>query len=563
MTSRAMRHAIDWARNAVLEQEVTALSDAQFLEAFVASRSETAFTAILRRHGPMVFAVCKRFLLDHHDAEDAFQAVFLVLAKRADTIRPASQLANWLYGVAFKTASKMRLLLGKRRARERNNVSLPERSNIERQVWSDFWLLFDQELNRLPDKYRAAIVLCDLEGRSRRDAALALGILDGALSSRLSRGRKQLAARLSRRGVTLSGAALAAAIIVQDSTAALPATLVAKTVRLAFTLAGQGMAATGGSAAAIVTATQGVIRSMFIAKLWQASAVVVVSLLAIGAGASVMTMRGHGAGPVQEVVTDDTPKGKEATGQTGKESSDTQEGGYRVQHADDRIKKLNAARQLWIREDFEERWKRSLAGTLTLDFLLHASTEFRDSELASAENIKERLAAHRSHIGRVRKLCEIGKARLDAGKVANQDLDKTYEAFEQAIRMLHSEESKAYGENPEFKRDTRRVSSLRKDLLDAANQEWDARWKEFLGGRGSQTDLLASSGRLRDAQLKNRKNLEDERSAYRTHIERLFRIEKIARDRFDAGKLSTIDLQESRYARIEAELEYEQAVHRQ
>src|SRR5262249_22717675 len=143
-------------------------------------------------------------------------------------------------------------------ARERSNASLPENPHFDRQQWSDFWLLFDQELNRLPDKYRAAVVLCDLEGRSRRDAAFALGILDGALSGRLSRGRKKLADRLSRRGITLSGAALAAAVLVQDSTAALPASLVAKTVRLSITLAGQGMAATGGSAA-IVTVTQGVI----------------------------------------------------------------------------------------------------------------------------------------------------------------------------------------------------------------------------------------------------------------------------------------------------------------
>ena len=296
MTSRAMRHAVDWARTAILEHEGSSLSDAQLLEAFVASRSETAFTVMLRRHGPMVFAVCKRFLRDYHDAEDAFQAVFLVLAKRADTIRPAAKLANWLYGVAFKTASKTRLFLGKRRARERTNASVPEHPHLDRREWSDFWLLFDQELNRLPDKYRAAIVLCDLEGRSRRDAAFALGILDGALSGRLSRGRRQLAARLSRRGITLSGAALAAAMIVQDSTAALPASLVAKTVTLSFALAGQGVAVTGGSAAAIVTVTQGVIRSMFIAKLWQSSAVVAFSLVAIAAGAGVMAVRGNSSG---------------------------------------------------------------------------------------------------------------------------------------------------------------------------------------------------------------------------------------------------------------------------
>ena len=151
----------------------------------------------------MVLGVCQRFLRHHHDAEDAFQAVFLIFMKRADSIRPKSQLANWLYGVAFKTACKTRSYLGKRRSRERNGVTLPDRCSAEKREWGDFWLLLDQELNKLPAKYRAPIVLCDLEGRSRREAARALGVLDGTLSGRLARARRQLAAPESTRRGTV------------------------------------------------------------------------------------------------------------------------------------------------------------------------------------------------------------------------------------------------------------------------------------------------------------------------------------------------------------------------
>src|SRR5262249_46181309 len=101
MSTRAMRQALDWARLAIHEHEGIASSDADLLKAFVETRDELAFAAIVRRHGPMVLGVCQRFLRNHHDAEDAFQAVFLILTRRADSIWPRSQLANWLYGVAF------------------------------------------------------------------------------------------------------------------------------------------------------------------------------------------------------------------------------------------------------------------------------------------------------------------------------------------------------------------------------------------------------------------------------------------------------------------------------
>ena len=166
MSSRAMRNALDWVRLTLRESDAAALSDAQLLEAFLEARDEAAFAAIVRRHGPMVLGVCKRFLKNHHDAEDAFQAVFLVFMKRANSIRPKSYLANWLYGVAFKTACKTRAYLGKKRLRECTVAGVPERGCSENQEWGDFWLLLDQELTNLFDEKTLPIILCDLEGKS-------------------------------------------------------------------------------------------------------------------------------------------------------------------------------------------------------------------------------------------------------------------------------------------------------------------------------------------------------------------------------------------------------------
>src|SRR5262249_27053858 len=147
---------------------------------------------------------------NHHDAEDAFQATFLVLVRKAVSIRQREMIANWLYGVAYQTSRKARAILAKRRTREKQETAMPEPQALEQDTWKDLRPLLDQELSRLPDKYRAAIVLCDLEGKTRQHGARQLGLPEGTLAGRLTRGRAMLARRLARRGLAASGAALAA-----------------------------------------------------------------------------------------------------------------------------------------------------------------------------------------------------------------------------------------------------------------------------------------------------------------------------------------------------------------
>src|SRR5262245_42221523 len=151
-----------------LQEADTGLTDEQLPESYVGSREQEAFAALVHRHGPMVWGVCRR-ILGHQDAEDAFQATFLVLARKAAAVMPREMVANWLHGVACQTALKARATNAKRGARERQVVAMPEPAVEQPQLSDDVRPLFDLELGRLPEKYRAVIVLCDLEGKTRKE----------------------------------------------------------------------------------------------------------------------------------------------------------------------------------------------------------------------------------------------------------------------------------------------------------------------------------------------------------------------------------------------------------
>ncbi|MGH7223635.1 MAG: RNA polymerase sigma factor [Gemmataceae bacterium] len=163
MPSNTINEVIQYLRTTLLRDGAD-LTDGQLLECFVNRREPTALEALMRRHGPMVWGVCRRILDNHHDVEDAFQATFLVLVRKAGSIRSGAKVGNWLYGVAHQTALKARATRTKRKARERPMADVPEPAVSQKDPWSDLQALLDEELSRLPDKYRVAIVLCDLEG---------------------------------------------------------------------------------------------------------------------------------------------------------------------------------------------------------------------------------------------------------------------------------------------------------------------------------------------------------------------------------------------------------------
>jgi RNA polymerase sigma factor (sigma-70 family) len=162
-----LKGVLQTLRGASLPREGADLSDGQLLECYIRSREESAFAALVRRHGPMVWGVCRRILRGHQDVEDAFQATFLVLVRKAASVVPRDVVAHWLYGVARQTALNARAAASRRSAREKQGTAMPEPAIEQQRLWDDVQPLLDQELGRLPAKYRAVIVLCDLEGKTR------------------------------------------------------------------------------------------------------------------------------------------------------------------------------------------------------------------------------------------------------------------------------------------------------------------------------------------------------------------------------------------------------------
>jgi RNA polymerase sigma factor (sigma-70 family) len=206
--------------------------DGRVLNLFIEKKDPAAFEVLVQRHGPMVLGVCRRILASSHDAEDAFQATFLVLVRKAVSIIPREVVGNWLYGVAYNVARKARAIQLKRHGREMQLESLPEPGAPEDAVL-DLRELLDEEVSRLPRKYRIPMILCSLEGRTNKEAAQELGWPEGTVSGRLTRARKLLAKRLAQRGLPLLASSASALVSERASLASVPISLAASTTRLA------------------------------------------------------------------------------------------------------------------------------------------------------------------------------------------------------------------------------------------------------------------------------------------------------------------------------------------
>lgn len=256
-------------------------TDGQLLKDYLGRRDEAAFAALVLRHGAMVWGVCRRVLSNFQDAEDAFQATFLVLVRRAASIAAPELLANWLYGVAHQTALKARATAHKRKAREKQVADMPEPVAIDQDLWNDVRPVLDRELSRLPALYRAVIVLCDLEGKTRREAAWQLGLPEGTVGSRLARARAMLAKRLARRGLAVSGGALATVLLENVATAGAPGAVVSSVIAFA---AGPAAAA-GVISPEVAVLTKGVLKAMRLGRLKAVVALLLVLGLTVTGGA--------------------------------------------------------------------------------------------------------------------------------------------------------------------------------------------------------------------------------------------------------------------------------------
>ncbi len=270
-------------------------SDALLLARFARSRDEEAFTLLVRRHGPLVWGVCTR-LLSTADAEDAFQATFLILVRKASHLRRPEQLGPWLYGVARRVALKIRTTSARRREQTLAEAAMADTLSSEA-VWRDLRPVLDEEVGRLPEKYRTPFVLCHLQGLTNEEAARRLGCPTGTVLSRLSRARERLRWRLSRRGVEVGSAALAAALGSGPGDAAVPAVLLTSTIRT-------GLALAGGTAVATTawTLAEGVLHAMYLTKV-KLILLGLVALGILGSGAGLLAHRIQAQSPQPKTVT--------------------------------------------------------------------------------------------------------------------------------------------------------------------------------------------------------------------------------------------------------------------
>jgi RNA polymerase sigma factor (sigma-70 family) len=272
---------------------VTGMTDGQLLEQFLTRKDEVAaaaFSALVSHHGPMVWNVCNGVLSDAHAAEDAFQATFLILVRKAGSIRQRETLAPWLYGVARRVAVRARASAARRRVHESQGAEMIEAAAAPELSHREELEALHEEVDRLPEKCRTAVVLCHLDGRTHAEAARLLKCPAGTVSVRVSRARELLRVRLTRRGLALS-VATGLTLGPEAARAAIPAGLAASTVKAAMCVAaGTGITA-GIVPAAVAQLTEGVQRTMSASALPIAAASIVVAGF-VASGFALLAMSG-------------------------------------------------------------------------------------------------------------------------------------------------------------------------------------------------------------------------------------------------------------------------------
>jgi RNA polymerase sigma factor (sigma-70 family) len=254
-------------------RSLSVLTDGELLDLFAATNDGAAFAALVERHGAMVLGVCRRALSNRHDAEDACQATFLVLARKAGSLRRKDSLSCWLHGVASRVSVNARRDAALRKRREAGINPPSQRCPAEEATWREVRAALDEELGRLPEKYRAPLVLCYLECLTRDEAATRLGVSPGTLHGRLERGRTLLKGRLSKRGLTPSAVVLATL-----EASAMPPSLAVSTANAAALFASGQPLSVGANVLAL---TREILMGMTVSK-FKVAAVLGVALLVMG-----------------------------------------------------------------------------------------------------------------------------------------------------------------------------------------------------------------------------------------------------------------------------------------
>ncbi len=392
-------------------------SDAELLERFAAQHDEAAFEALLRRHGPLVWNVCRRVLGEEHAAEDAFQATFLVLVRKARSVSKQASIRSWLHGVALRVALRARQ---QEQLRQRREQEMPIRS-AEEASWQDVRPILDEEIQRLPEKYRLPIVLCYLEGQTNDEAAQLLNCPRGTIATRLARGRERLRYRLLRRGVTLSAGTLAALLTDNAMSAIVPPFLLAQTAKVILTDA---------ASVSITTLTEGVLHAMFLSKFKMASIFGLVLTAIIGTGAGAYYL--HAQAPANPEAPLERPIEAAAPAKNP------------LDKTEERLQKLLKERQQRAEEEWKRAWdlyraganEPSIGNPVTLHLLFDASKHLLKAELELSNKKAERLAAREKHLKNVKEIVDITERQYKVGAISKRALASAqYEQLDAEIEL--------------------------------------------------------------------------------------------------------------------------------
>jgi RNA polymerase sigma factor (sigma-70 family) len=282
MAAKALNGVFHRLRALAAVHTSRACNDRELLERFLTAEDEAAFTLLVERHGPMILGLCRRLLRDRHEADDACQATFLVLARKARSVRKQESLASWLHGVAYRVSISLRRQRARRVRRERSACKTAVQEPDDGLTWRELRPVLDEELQRLPERYRAPLILCYLEGKTRDEAAQELGAKPAALHGLLDRGRKLLRDRLTKRGLTLSAVLFTTALTDIAARAALAPGLVVTSAQAALALLRGATIGEGLVGPHILSLVKEASKTMFMTKLKIGAALVVAASILTG-----------------------------------------------------------------------------------------------------------------------------------------------------------------------------------------------------------------------------------------------------------------------------------------
>jgi RNA polymerase sigma factor (sigma-70 family) len=384
---------------------VSGLSEWELLERYLEARDEVAFEALVARHGPMVMGVCRRMLNDQTDVDDAFQATFLVLVRRARQLGPGDYIGPWLYGVAARVAMRARSEAARRRRFEPIASEIPDPDQADGPAERELAHVIDQELGRLPSKYRSPIVLCYLEGQTHEEAARQLKWPVGTVKGRLARARDLLRSRLARRGLAPSAGALTL-VLTHDSSAALNRELLDRTVKASIRLA-FGHTTAHVVSASISNLVEGVLTSMFMSTIKSAVAAVVIAGFVVG-GAGVLARQSGQEPQKPPSAAAGTVQNEPAIGDaSAPKSAPPADFAKSANHPPETVADLERQLARAAHAEWEAAYKLYAEGEAPVERAYQASRRVLDIQKETASAPSEAIAAQQTHLNRIRELARI------------------------------------------------------------------------------------------------------------------------------------------------------------